>query len=283
MIDLHVHSTFSDGSFSPEELVEMAVQSGLSALALTDHDTTDGVPRLLSASEASGIVGVGGVEISAEFAGGTMHLLGLDVNPAESALQEALARIRMGRGERNQQIVTHLNELGLALPWERVEPLANGGVVGRPHIAQAMVECGLVSSREKAFSRFLRRGGPAYAERFRLSPEEGIGRIRGAGGVPVLAHPFTLGLRFRKLRECVRELSAMGLQGIEVFYPEHGQERRAQYTELAKEFDLVMTGGSDFHGAANPAIHLGRGFGNVCVSDGILVALRDRVQRGDSS
>lgn len=280
MIDLHTHSVFSDGSLMPETLAEKAAEMGLSALALTDHDTTAGVPQFLAACARCGIEGIPGVEISADFSPGTMHLLGFFVDPEAQSLQEALARLRTGREKRNRKIVEKLASLGMQLEWDAIKVLAGGDVVGRPHIAEAMVNCGYVNSRQKAFQRFLRRGAAAYEERYRLSPEVGITRICDAGGVPVLAHPFTLGLSFRKLRACVADLVEHGLAGIEVFYPEHGAERRSWYTELAKTFNLVMTGGSDFHGAANPAIALGRGFGNVFVSDSVLVALRERLLIG---
>ena len=277
MIDLHTHSTFSDGSLTPEELAALADEVGLSAIALTDHDTVDGTPQFVAACEAQGITGVAGVEISADFTAGTMHLLGYFLDPGHAGLRDALIQIRDGRLVRNRRILETLSGLGMAVPWEEVDSLAGSDVIGRPHIAQAMVKRGYVPSCDIAFRDWLGKDKPAYADRYRLAPRDGIARIREAGGVAVLAHPFTLGLRPKRLRETLSELVGWGLSGIEVFYPEHGSDRRQLYQRLAREFGLVTTGGSDFHGAMNPAIQLGRGFGNVKVADSVLVDLRGRI------
>jgi len=277
VIDLHTHSTFSDGSLTPEELAQLAREVGLSAIALTDHDTTDGVPGFVAACDREGITGLAGVEISADTPKGTMHLLGFFVDPEHPGLCQSLVRIREGRTIRNRKILERLAKLGVGVTWDEVSALAGGDVVGRPHIARALVNGGHVESCASAFRDWLGKGKPAYVDRFRLSPEEGLSQIRDAGGVAVLAHPFTLGLRRGQLRKCVSELVGWGLAGIEVFYPEHGYNRRKEYRGLAKEFDLVMTGGSDFHGDMNPAIRLGRGFGNVNVPDSVLVELKQRV------
>jgi predicted metal-dependent phosphoesterase TrpH len=277
MIDLHTHSTFSDGSLTPGELVDAACAAGLSALALTDHDTTEGIAPFMAACARGGITGVSGVEISAEYTPGTMHLLGFFIDPQHDGLQAALARLREGREHRNHRILAALSGLGMELSWDEVAARAGSDVVGRPHIAQAMVARGYAANKQDAFKRVLGKGKPGYISRDLLAPKEGIELIRAAGGVPVLAHPFTLALRKKALRSCVAELVEYGLQGIEVFYPEHGPERLQEYHRLVKAFDLAMTGGSDFHGDANPAIKIGRGFDNIHVSDAILEALRERI------
>jgi len=277
MIDLHTHSTFSDGSLSPEELATLAADADLSAVALTDHDTTDGVPRFIKACEDVGIEGVPGVEISVDFEPGTMHMLGFFMDINNTALQAALLNIREGREQRNRKIIEKLCNLGMELEWDEVASLADvsgKGVIGRPHIMQAMMNRGYVAAKDEAFDKFLGKGKSAYVDRFRLSPREGIECIRAAGGVPVLAHPFTLGLKFGKLRRCVGELVGYGLQGIEVYYSMHNDALRSQYMSLVEEFSLVATGGSDFHGDMNPSIQIGRGFGNVKVDDSVLVKLR---------
>jgi len=277
MIDLHTHSTFSDGSLSPEELAALAAEAELSAVALTDHDTTDGVPRFLKACEDLDIEGVPGVEISVDFKSGTMHMLGFFLDINNVALQAALSNIRDGRERRNHRIVEKLCGLGMEIEWGEVAALADDsgrGVIGRPHIMQAMMNRGYVAGKDEAFDLWLGKGKPAYVDRFRLSPREGIECIRAAGGVPVLAHPFTLGLKFGKLRRCVGELVGYGLQGIEVYYSMHNDALRSQYTSLVEEFSLVATGGSDFHGDMNPSIKIGRGFGNVKVDDSVLEKLR---------
>ena len=274
MIDLHIHSTFSDGSLSPEELVTLAAEAKLSAVALTDHDTTDGVPRFIKACENVGIEGVVGVEISVDFEPGTMHMLGYFMDIQNVALQSALQNVKDGREKRNHQILKKLSGLGMELNWDEVAALAGSDVIGRPHIVQALIARGYVETKDEAFNNFLGKGKSAYVERFRLSIREGIDCIRNAGGVPVLAHPFTLGLSFGKLRQCVSAMAKDGLQGIEVYYSMHNNKLRSQYMSLVKEFGLVATGGSDFHGDMNPSIRIGRGFGNVKVDDSVLVKLR---------
>ena len=252
----------------------LAREAGVSGLALTDHDTTAGIPRFLAACKKGGLDGVGGVEISVDFSAGTMHLLGYFLDIGYQPLQEALAEIRDGREKRNRRILAKLNELGMELGWDEVAALAEDGVVGRPHFARILVERGYATDTQDAFARWLAKGQAAYFDRFRLPPREGIDLILGAGGVPVLAHPATLGLSARRLRECVAELTRFGLQGIEVFYPMHNRQLVSQFYNLAIDLGLELTGGSDFHGAANPAISIGRGFGNLRISDRLLQCLK---------
>lgn len=276
MIDLHTHSTFSDGNLTPEELVQEAARLKLHALALTDHDGMDGVPRFLAACERAGVRGVAGVEISVDCPTGTQHMLGYFVDTNHAELQAVLARLRTARQERNRAILERLNRLGYPLTWEEVAAFAGEEVVGRPHFAQALEARGAVRSKEEAFERLLAKGRPAYADRYRLSPPASIRLISAAGGVPVLAHPSSLDLPPAALRETVEQLVAHGLQGIEVYYPEHGSQQEREYLELAGTFSLVPTGGSDFHGAFNPQVRLGVGFGNLRVPDEILAALEAR-------
>ena len=288
MIDLHAHSTFSDGSLTPEELVALARRRGLTALALTDHDSTGGIGRFLEACSRSaaegyrggaGLTGIPGVEISVDVARGTLHLLGYFVDPANADLETMLGRIRDGRHYRNQQILSKLNDLGLALTWDEVASYAGEEVVGRPHFAQAMHARKYVASKEEAFDRYLAKGKPAYFDRFRLPPADALAVLLRAGGVPALAHPFTLDLARPALRRYVGELRDVGLQGIEVFYSEHSSEQITEYLALAREFDLAVTGGSDFHGEMNPKIELGTGFGSLRVADELADALRARARR----
>lgn len=280
MIDLHTHSTFSDGSLTPEALADRARRLGLRAVALTDHDTCSGVPRFLAACrsvpEHAGLVGIPGVEISVEVPRGTLHLLGYYVDSAHAGLNSALRRIRDGREERNRTILERLRCLGYSLSWEEVRSRAGEEVVGRTHFAQALLARGWVQSLEEAFERLLAKGRPAYVSRYRLAPAEAMRFIHEAGGVPVLAHPFTLELSPSMLRSAVREWKAMGLEGVEAYYSEHTAEQTAQYLALATELDLVVTGGSDFHGSVNPAIEMGRGFGSLRVPDRLLETLEKR-------
>ena len=273
MIDLHVHSTFSDGSFTPEELIHEAVRVGLSAIALTDHDTTAGVPRLTAAATSTSVRAIAGVEISADVKSGTMHMLGYMIDPGNQTLIDRLKWLREGRETRNAEILEKLNRLGFGLTWEEVSAFAEEDVVGRPHFAQALLARNLVKDKNEAFDKYLGKGKPAYADRRRMTPENSIQLIRGAGGVAVLAHPFTLNLSAEALKKQVSELRDCGLGGIEVFYSEHTPQMVSQYLNLAKELGLVATGGSDFHGAMNPDIKLGSGFGSLHVPDEVVAQL----------
>ncbi len=281
MIDLHVHSTYSDGTLTPAALVTMAAENGVMALALTDHDSVDGVPALLAACAARGegspaVRGIPGVEISAEVPRGAMHLLGYFMDCRHEALTVALLRLREGREARNRQLLERLGRLGCPLTWDEVAAHAGEDVVGRPHFAQAMVDRGYVPRRERAFTRFLARGQAAYIERERLSPADSIAAIAAAGGVPVLAHPYSLDLTATALRRRLVEWKAMGLQGIEVYYPSHQPDQEATLARMAAELDLVATGGSDFHGAGRPGLRLGHGYGTLQVPDDTVAQLEAR-------
>lgn len=276
MIDLHMHSDVSDGSLSPEVLAALAAECGLTAAALTDHDTMEGTDRFKDACGRLGVRGIAGVEISADFSPGTMHILGYFPTMPHGPFQQQLGRIRDGRSVRNARILKTLKELGMPLDQKVLDKISGEGVVGRPHIAQAMTEHGYVPDARTAFDRYLGKGKPAYHDRFRLGPQEAVAAIRLAGGAAVLAHPCTLKLTTESLRLIVATLVEAGLSGIEVLYPEHSEPLRSLYTTLALEQGLAVVGGSDFHGALNPAIQLGRGFGNVHVPEKALESLEIR-------
>jgi len=273
VIDLHTHSIYSDGSLTPEELVAAAVVARLEAVALTDHDTTEGLPRFLAAAARHGVRGISGVEISAEHHPGAMHILGYLFDPAHAGLQAQLAQLRAGRNERNRQIMDKLRALGLELTWDEVHALAGGEVVGRPHFARALIARGHVPDKAAAFATLLARGQPAYAERFRFSPVDSIQMIRSAGGVAVLAHPCSLKLGQKPLRALLLELRAAGLGGVEVYHSEHNPYQTRLYHRLATDLGLACTGGSDFHGTLMPDIKLGFGFGRLRVPADLLPKL----------
>ncbi len=274
MIDLHMHSTVSDGSLTPEALAQHCAEAGLSAVALTDHDTMGGCRRFLRACATHGVEGVAAVELSAEYSPGTMHVLGYVPSEAIEGLQAELAQIQDSRALRNARILEALEALGVPVTTDEVQSFAGEGVTGRPHIALAMEQRGYVRSREEAFSRYLGKGCPAYRDRYRLSPPDCVGLINRYGGAAVLAHPFTLRLSHSKMSTLLDGLTEAGLSGVEVLYPEHNEQRRSVYQALARERGLIETGGSDFHGRLNPAIQIGRGFGNVSVPDSVLAALK---------
>jgi len=195
---------------------------------------------------------------------------------ANCRIDASLAKLREGRHERNQIILERLNKLGFALTWDEVAKLAKEDVVGRPHFVQAMIEKGYVKKKDDAFDRYLGKGKPAYVDRFRFSVDESIALIREAGGVPVLAHPFTLNLGRKRLRVLLAELAAKGLQGIEAYYSEHNHDQQRFCISTARDLGLALSGGSDFHGAMNPDIRQGVGFGNLNVPDELVDLLYAR-------
>jgi len=267
VVDLHTHSTASDGSYSPEELVRLAKESGLFALALTDHDTVDGLPSAVKTAKEVGINFVCGVEISVKFEGkGHFHLLGYFKSPEVPELADVLKKLHEARAKRNEKMLEKLNELGIDISMEELKEIAKGEI-GRPHIAKLLVKKGVVKSFEEAFDKYLKKGAPAYVPKALLSPEEAISLVLKAGGIPVLAHPITLKLDYYSLKNYIKELKEMGLKGVEAYYTEHTEEFTQEVLKYAKEFDLIVTGGSDFHGENKPDIKLGRGFGNLRVPD----------------
>jgi predicted metal-dependent phosphoesterase TrpH len=268
LVDLHAHSTASDGTVSPAGICSLAAERSLAAFALTDHDTLDGIPEALGASGGAvcGMpVFVSGVELSVNLvAGSSAHLLGYFPSAGAEALCDrssplgrALERVRQARNKRNPAILERLGSLGFQIREEEVTSLAGGDVVGRPHIAQAMLNRGFVGSTREAFDRFLARGRPAYVERERLGETEALDLIRGAGGLPVLAHPGLLGREREALRSLIRSMRERGLGGVEAYYPRHSAELSAYLVELCSAEGLVVTGGTDFHGLGDDPSRFG--------------------------
>jgi predicted metal-dependent phosphoesterase TrpH len=277
VIDLHVHSVYSDGTDTPAELVQLAVARGLTAMALTDHDTVGGVEPLLEAAASSPIEPVPGIELSAECARGTMHILGYFIDHTCSALLGKIERVQSGREVRNTEILKKLNKLGYVLLWSDVQKQAGCDVIGRPHFAEALVERGHVKSRKAAFELLLAKGRPAYADRDRYTASECIDLIHRAGGVSVLAHPATIYMPDDELKGLVKGMKEQGLGGIEVYYAEHKPENFKKFRNWAKEFDLICTGGTDYHGANSPDLKLGTGFGQLRVPDEALDQLKSAI------
>ncbi|MFH0808991.1 MAG: PHP domain-containing protein [Pseudomonadota bacterium] len=273
LIDLHAHSTASDGSLAPTALARHARDLGLRAIALTDHDTIAGINEAAAAAERFGLELVPGVEMSSYYSGGTMHILGYYLDCSKPGLLQELSRLQRVRAERNQVVLAKLNELGIELSFEDVLRLAGkDGQVGRPHFARALLSKGVVGSIDEAFERYLKKGAPAYSTKFRLPPAEAISLIRKAGGVAVLAHPFTLFLDEdpRRLNSLLCELKDLGLSGVEVYYTEHSEKQERLYSEAARSCGLIMTGGSDYHGANKEDTELGKGHGNLRIPYGVL-------------
>ncbi|MGG3882626.1 PHP domain-containing protein [Brevibacillus panacihumi] len=243
--DLHTHTTASDGTCDPKENVRIAMEAGLAALAITDHDTVAGIAEAKEAGAVLGIEVIPGVEISSVARGQDIHVLGFFVPYEDASFQEKLVGLRETRHERNKLLINKLQELGIAIKLEDVYKRKQGTDknIGRPHIAEELMELGVVNSIEEAFDKYLGKGGAAYVNPPRITPQEAITLIREAGGVAVLAHP---GLYDDD--ELVKELIEFGLDGIEVFHPDNSQNQREVYRKWAEEFDLLVTGGSDFHG-----------------------------------
>lgn len=277
VIDLHTHSVYSDGTDTPAGLVAMAAERGLRALALTDHDSVGGVSELLAAAAPTSVEAVPGIELSAECERGTMHILGYFIDHSCQTLLEKIEKVRSGRDRRNVEILKKINRLGYRLLWEDIEKQVGLDVVGRPHIAAALVECGHVKSKKAAFDLLLAKGRPAYVERDRYSAKECINLIRQAGGVAVLAHPATIHLSDAKLRGLVGELKEHGLGGIEAHYAENHPQNIRKFVRWAGELDLVCTGGTDFHGGNSPDLRIGIGFGQLRVPDEALDQLKAAV------
>lgn len=263
MIDLHTHSTASDGTFSPEELVYLAKKEGLQALALTDHDTVDGLKTAYQTAKEEKLPFLCGVEISIKFNGpGHFHLLGYFLEPEIPELDNTLKKLKKAREERNIKMIEKLNSLGIEITMEELKEIAKGEI-GRPHIANLLVKKGVVKSFDEAFEKYLKKGAAAYVPKALLLPEEAIKLIRRAKGIPVLAHPITLKLNYFELKAYLKELKDFGLMGIEAFYTEHNSEFTRFLLDCAKELGLLITGGSDFHGKNKPDIRLGKGLGNL--------------------
>ncbi|MBI2239057.1 MAG: PHP domain-containing protein, partial [Actinobacteria bacterium] len=248
-IDLHAHTTFSDGTFTPsEELVKLALERDLSVLAVTDHDTTGGLPEAAVAAEGTGLEIVPGVEFSAEYRGASLHVLAYWIDPEDSEFQAELTRLRDSRLRRAELMVERLQELGYPISFERVREIAAGAPIIRPHIAQAMVEAGIVPTEKAAFDRFIADGGPAHVPKHALHPLDAVDLIRRAGGACVLAHPGMWAGDRSVPDDLIDAMAGRGMAGLEVDHPDHTDEQRERYREMAERLGLVVTGGSDCHG-----------------------------------
>lgn len=280
-VDLHCHSNRSDGTETPAAVVRQAAERGLSALILTDYDTTAGVAEAAAEANRLGIDFLPGIELSCSFPRpGTMHLLGYGVDPAAPALRELIDEQSEAREERNRLIVRRLNALGLDVSWSEVQDAAAGAAIGRPHIAAVMVRNGLVLSSRQAFEQYLGGGGAAYVDTQRLEPERAFDVVRRSGGLVSLAHPLQLRRQtFEQLDALVRELAEQGLEAIETIHSGHVEETVHRLTRLADRHGLLATGGSDFHGSSKPGIKLGLAAGRPIPRsfyDAIVDRLRDR-------
>ena len=256
-VDLHLHTTMSDGRLSPTELVTLCAERGLRQIAITDHDSLEGLPEAQAAAAELGIDVISGVELGADETGGEVHLLGYFVEADDPELSSILAGFREGRTTRGRRIVERLAELDVHVSWGRVLELSDGGAVGRPHIAQAMVEKGYVQYPKEAFDQYLGRSGPAYVGRERLTPAEGVAALVKNGAVPVMAHPtyYMSGdgpEEVARLTETLAGLQQVGLAGMEVHYGDYTTRQVEMLASVASELCLIQCGGSDYHASGNP-------------------------------
>lgn len=248
-VDLHLHTTESDGRLTPAQLVTLVVQRGLKVIAITDHDTTDGLDAAWKAAAAYPQLNViAGLELSTDIPGNEIHILGYYLDHTDGGLQFMLQQFREFRVERARKMVEKLAEMGMPLEWERVQAIATGDSIGRPHVAMALAEKGYVSQPREAFEKYIGRNGPAYVEREKQTPEAAVQFIAQVGGIPVLAHPASID----GLDRVVQSLKGAGLKGMEVYYAEYNEETVARLAQVADGYGLLPCGGSDYHAMGNP-------------------------------
>jgi len=284
-IDLHIHSTASDGTLSPVEIVRMAADKGLRAISITDHDTLAGSRSVLTVPMPDGLNFLSGVEIStaapAGFQmGGSLHILGYGMDVNDAPLEQALADLQQARDERIPRIIDLLNRAGIPITMAEVTALVGDGSAGRPHVARALIQAGAATDVNDAFDRFLAKGQPAYVEKRRVDCRLAIELILGAGGIPVLAHPYLVpGGRTDALLALLGPLCDMGLMGIEAYYSRHTPEDVAFYLDLARRYDLLVTGGTDFHGDLIADLEMGSGQGGLFVPYTLYEALALKIEQ----
>lgn len=256
-VDLHIHTTASDGSFTPAEVVELAARAGYAAIAVTDHDNTGGLPEAAAAGARLGVEIVPGIELSTEYAGGEVHILGYFIDPEADSLSDLLETALLHREERNTRICAVLRAAGVDVTMEELRAKFPGAVLGRPHIGQVMAEKGYVTDVKQAFREYLGRGARCYVPKVNMPMERAIDRILRAGGLPVLAHPYQYELGDAGLRTLIETAMDYGIIGLECVYSKYDAAQTGALLALAAEYGLLPTGGSDFHGASKPNISIG--------------------------
>jgi len=277
-VELHTHSVYSDGTAAPAELVRMAAERGLKGFALTDHDTLEGVPEAMRYGRKLGIPVVSGIEISAKHREYSLHILGYGIDPNNQALLDWLARLQEGRIERNRNILEKLTRMGLPITEQELEQASVCGQTGRPHIARLMKDKGYVSCTQQAFKVYLGRNKPAWCSRLSYSAAEAITMLHQAGGLAVLAHPGMIDKNMNVQPLLIPELAERGLDGLEVFYPTHNSRVKRRLQVLAEKYNLLCTGGSDYHGDPQHGRLFAGEAGGICPPDSIMVELLDRLQ-----
>ena len=269
-VDLHVHSNKSDGSLSPSDLVLEAKKKGLKAFALTDHDTVDGIDEAMAASEGSGVTVIPGIELSTEYEGKDIHIVGLLIDKEQPAFRDKIQEFVDSRIQRNRKMCQKLTEAGCPLTYEELVAEFPGAVITRAHYAQILLKKGYTKSLREAFERYIGDRGPCFIPREKITPEDGVKLILSAKGIPVLAHPLLYGMGKERLQILVDRLKDAGLEAIEAVYCTYSPSEETQMREFAKKNGLLISGGSDFHGNAKPGLEMGTGYGKLYVSEEIL-------------
>ena len=275
-VDLHVHSNRSDGSLSPSDLVLEAKKKGLTAFALTDHDTVDGIDEAIAASVGSGVTVIPGIELSTEYEGKDIHIVGLFIDKEQPAFRDKIQEFVDSRILRNQKMCQKLTDAGCPLTYDELVEEFPGAVITRAHYAQILLKKGYTKSLKEAFERYIGDRGPCFIPREKITPGDGVKLILSAKGIPVLAHPLLYGMGKDRLQILVDRLKAVGLEAIEAVYCTYSPSEEAQMREFAKKNDLLISGGSDFHGNAKPGLEMGTGYGKLFVHGEILDALEKR-------
>ena len=285
-VDLHAHTTASDGSLTPTQLVRKAREIGLAALAVTDHDTLGGLAEAQEAAQSAGMHLIPGVELSVEDEGSRFHLLGYGFDPENAALGKTLADVRKSRAARNEQMAQKMAALGLPVTMDdvRAEAGEDAEVIARPHFARALMKKGVVSSVKEAFDRYLATGKPLYLPKEVLTPRDAVALLHRAGGVAVMAHPGLVPLNASALADRVASLAQEAdLDGIEAYYSQHSPADTQRFLDLAGQIGLLVTGGSDFHGTAKPHVPLGIVFDNQPAPYALLTNLKEALRKRDYS
>lgn len=271
-VDLHLHSKFSDGLNTPAELVEMAVVKNLAAISLTDHDCVDGVNEAVEAGRLRNVEVLSGVELSCEFRGRDLHILGYGVDPGHAGFQDMLKRFRETRHRRGIRIIEKLAALGVAIDAEEVLKKSGKGALGRPHIAAVLVEKGVVSNASQAFEKYIAEGGPAYVPKYKMTPAEAIRHIRAAGGLAFMAHP---GIFLENMEE-LDALMEEGFDGIEIYHPKHDAVTVRRLKAIAERDGLLVSGGSDYHGFPTRDLPIGA----LDIPYDVVMRIKGRLERG---
>ncbi len=270
--DLHLHSIFSDGSYTPTELVKAAAEKGLTTIALTDHDTVEGIPEAVNAGEIYGVEVIHALEFSTFRNKAEIHILGYFIDYNSPELLNKTKEIFTARIERARGMVKRLNQLGIDISFQEVEEIAGDEYIGRPHIARVMMAAGYIEEMGDAFTdEFIGNGGKAYLPKYQLTPEEAISLINRSGGISVLAHPVFINHGEPFDRAGIKKLAGAGLDGVEVYHSRHNPETSRYYLEIAEELGLIVTGGSDFHGENSPDIKIG----DIIINDNLVKKLNE--------